>query len=313
MSRPSLQQSVEFLLDFGAVQKQSNDKLVVSELGHSLNKLPLPLELGLSLVAAVQYQCSAEVAMIACLIAEGGHKVFNQVRSEAGRQSFPPSSLKQRRAQEGDHVVYLDIFVAWSQQLGYMQQQQWCQDNGLSMTVLQRATVLHDTLLQAMQTSNIALTDVQPSFYLEGVANEQLSQAVRKSLCAGHLRQLAQLASSTDLQEGFWLTHQYTTQPCKVQLHRSSALTDCSAAKMVVYSQQSGWEGSDKDIRDVSALQPEWIAEVTAAVSFGNTDLASKFALVMDQMTKSTFETVLELVPQVGILDKKYNFLIRAF
>ena len=299
MCPPRLQVSLQFLKDFGAVEQQSDGSVAVLQLGKTLNRLPLSLELGLSLVAAVHYKCSIEVAMIACIVAEGGYKVFTRVRSEAGHQAFPASSLKQQRASDGDHLVYLDIFSAWMQFPDPKQQQTWCHDNNLSMTVLQRASVLLSALHEAMQASNIALVAFEPALDTELSADTQLSQAVRKSLCAGHLRQLAKLAAPSSLQEGFWLAHQYATHPCKVQLHRSSALTDHTAAAMVLYSKQSGWAGSEMDIRDVSSLQPEWITDIPREVDFCSQALVENFSALMAEMNRRTFKTSLDLVPQV--------------
>lgn len=90
--RSSLECSKQHLLQVGAVTADAAGHLSATRLGHLLAALPLRIEFGISILAAMQHQCSLEVAIIACMATRGGNRVF-QHSAQSSESEFAAVSV----------------------------------------------------------------------------------------------------------------------------------------------------------------------------------------------------------------------------
>ena len=241
MCRPSLDRSKENLIKLGALKEDSAGKLALTDIGEILVHMPVEIEMGLSIIAAVNLQCSEEVARVACMVATGGSRVFQQAQASG---AFA--------AQSGDHETYLNVFEAW---LANHKSQQWCSQQGLHSAVLEAA----DDILRKVH--RVMGQHLLPAVQFPGNDSRQRAEAVLQSLCAGYFRQLASAADPTDSKAGFWLVEDYDTNPKAVALHRGSVLSNKSQIHTVLFGQQLATGNGDKLLACVSQVQPQWVVQ----------------------------------------------------
>ena len=280
--RPSLDRSKEHLIKLGALKEDAAGKLATTNVGEILVHMPVQIEMGLSIIAAVNHQCSEEVARIACMVATGGSRVFRQGQQGQGQSSGAFA------AQSGDHVTYLNVFEAW---LANHKSQQWCDQQGLHSAVLEAADeILH-------KVHRVMGQHLLPTVQFPGNDSTQRSEAILQSLCAGHFRQLASAADPTDSKLGFWLVEDYESNPKAAGLHRGSVLLNTSQIHTVLFGQQLATGNGEKLLACVSQVDPQWV--VQAASGDG---AALQNAQAVKAMERKEYHVPVMPFPTVGCL-----------
>lgn len=212
--------------------------------------MPVQIEMGLSIMAAVSRQCSEEVARIACMIATGGSRVFRQTQGQSQSQAS-----KAFAAQSGDHETYLNVFEAW---LANQKSREWCSQQGLHSAVLEAADEILRKVHRVMGQNQL------PAVHFSGNDSSQRSTAIMQSLCAGYFRQLASAADPTDSAAGFWLVEDYDTNPKAAGLVRGSVLQNTSPVHTVLFGQQLATGNGNKVLACVSQVDPQWVVQAAS-------------------------------------------------
>lgn len=280
MCRPSLARSREHLLKLGALKEVSPGKLALTEAGQVLVNMPLEVEMGFSILAADRQQCSEEVAIIGCMAAAGGTRVF---RSGKGT---PPPSQSPFAAQSGDHETYLNVYEAW---LSNNQSQSWCDQHGLFSPVLEAASETLSKVHRVMGQHMLA-----PQQHPGGKSPHR-STAILQSLCAGYFRQLASAADPNDTKAGFWLVEDYDVNPKAAMLYRPSVLTDKSQVQTVLFGEQMAAGNGQNLLMHVSQVEPQWVVQGAA----GGSSAAIAAVQAVRTMQRQEYHVPVTPFPQV--------------
>ena len=240
--RSNLDSSERHLLKIGAITKAANGDLKATQLGQVLASLPVSLEFGSSIAAAVQHKCSHEVAVIACMATAAGNRVF-QSDCQPAQSAFA--------AKSGDPETYLNIFEAW---LGTSRNTAWCSQHRLISSALTAAEGLLTTVLAAMAHCN--LSDVS---FASSRHQTPRSDVIMQSLTMGFFQQTATSAGSGHRSQGhFFITDDYLTNPTSALLYNRSTLTAAaSTTSMVLFFSRSMLADGRHVIAGVGQIQSD--------------------------------------------------------
>ena len=254
--------------------------MTATQLGQVLVSLPISIEFGISIVAAVQHKCSREVAIIACMATAAGNRVF-QPKSQPTQSVFA--------AKSGDPETYLNVHQAWIQS---GKSSVWCKQHQLEESAIAAADDMLKRVLAAMARCNLAV--LQLSNTADPV---QRSGAIMQSLTTGFFQQTATAASQTMAQGRFFVTDQYMTSPTEAVLHDRSSLSaaDGNAVEMVLYFDRILTAGGRHILAGVGKIQPAW---VVAAASF-DPQLASSYQQTIHATEREQFHIILSSFPRM--------------
>ena len=277
--RANLDSSERHLLKIGAITKASNGALKATQLGQVLASLPVSLEFGISIAAAVQHKCSHEVAVIACMATAAGNRVFHS-DCQPAQSAFA--------AKSGDPETYLNIFEAW---LGTNKNTAWCSQHRLISSALTAAEGLLTTVLAAM--ARCSLSDVS---FASSRQQTSRSDAIMQSLTMGFFQQTATSAGSGTRSQGqFFITDDYLTNPTSALLHNRSTLNvAASSAGMVLFFSRSMLADGRHVIAGVGQIQSDWVVN---AARF-DPQLASHYAATIQATDRKQFHVVFSSMPQ---------------
>lgn len=254
--------------------------------------------MGLSIIAANGRQCSEEVAIIGCMAAAGGTRVFR-----AGQGTTHPSKTP-FAAPSGDHETYLNVYEAW---LSNNKSQQWCDQHGLHSPLLEAASEALSKVHRVMGQHML----VPQQF--PGSDMSQRSEAILQSLCAGYFRQLASAADPNDPKGGFWLVEDYDVNPKAAALYRSSVLSNQQDVHTVLFGEQMGIAtrqtsnsqaaGSQQPAFEnllvhVSKVEPSWVVQGAA----GTSGAALGIAQAVRNMERQEYKIRVTPFPQVSYI-----------
>lgn len=272
--------SKQHLLKLGAVTEASGGHLTATQLGQVLVSLPISIEFGISIVAAVQHQCSHEVAIIACLATAAGNRVF-QHNCQPVQSVFA--------AKSGDPETYLNVYQAW---IHNGKSSAWCMQHQLVESALVAADGMLGRVLAAMARCSLAV--MQLSSTADPV---QRSSAIMQSLTTGFFQQTATAASQTDAQGRFFVSDQYLTSPTEAVLHNKSSLSAANgnAIGMVLYFDRILTAGGRHILAGVGKIQSAW---VVAAASF-DPQLASRYQQTIHATEREQFHIILSSFPRM--------------
>lgn len=279
LCRPILECSKQHLLKLDAVKEGPPGQLSVTDVGRMLTAMPMDIELGLSIVAAVKLGCSEELAIIASMATVAGSRVFARGQSP----SASPFAAK-----SGDHETYLNVFEAW---LDNDKDPEWCQQQGLMAVSLEAADELLSKVHQAMGRNKL------PALQFSGRARLR-SAAIVQSLCSGYFHQLATAADLSSPKKGFWLVDQGQVNPRLASLHRSSVLNAQSGVTMVLFTQATAFADGKQMLCGVSKVEPAWALE---AASF-NGDTLQGLQQALEAMERTEYSVSLTALPEVSRL-----------
>ena len=260
--------------------------------------MPVQIEMGLSIIAAVGRQCSEEVARIACMVATGGSRVFRQTQGQSQASSI-------FAAQSGDHETYLNIFEAW---LANHKSQQWCDQQGLHSAVLEAA----DEILRKVH--RVMGQNLLPAVQFPGKDSSQRSKAILQSLCAGYFRQLASAADPTDSKAGFWLVEDYDTNPKAAGLHKGSVLLNTSPIHTVLFGQQLAAGNGEKLLACVSRVEDlQWVVQAASGdgLAVQNAQAVKAMERKEYHVSVTPFPTVSRLLDSLGAFSIATRHAIR--
>ena len=242
-----------------------------------LVSLPVSIEFGINIAAAVQHRCSHQVAIIACMATAAGNRVFQP-------DCQPPQSAF--AAKSGDPETYLNIFEAW---LASGRSSTWCSQHCLVFSALTAAEGLLTTALAAMtrcKLKDLSLSSSQPG----------RSDAIMQSLTTGFFQQTARsVGLGIKPNRQFFITGDYLTNPTSADLHNRSAFatTAGDSTCLVLYFSHSTLTSGKHVIAGVGQVQPEW---VTNAAAF-DPNLASTLLKTIQSADRKLFFTVISSFP----------------
>lgn len=232
MSRPSadcLARSLEMLHALGALDGEAR---LTREIGVPLAELPVDPLLGRILLASGEYSCGGEAATLAAML--------------TAQPIWMASAGEEARARlavvEGDLISWINIYRAW-EQAG--RSDAWCRRHHLSATALGRAAGIRTLLCQYMERHGL-----RPREHSQSVPN--LLRCIATGLFA-HAA-LAQADGSyrlvRDVSGG---------EGPVLYIHPSSVLFRRVPSCLLYWEVM---ETSRIYMREVTAINPEWLAEV---------------------------------------------------
>ena len=286
-----MESSKQHLLKLGAVTEATGGHLTATQLGQVLVSLPISIEFGISIVAAVQHKCSREVAVIACMATAAGNRVF-QHNCQPTQSVFA--------AKSGDPEMYLNVYQAWIQN---SKSSVWCRQHQLVESALVAAQDMLGRVLEAMARCNLAV--MQLSITGDPV---QRSNAIMQSLTTGFFQQTATAASQSDADGRFFVTDQYLTSPTHAVLHNRSSLSaaDGNAIGMILYFDHILTANGRHILAGVGKIQPAW---VVAAAAFDPL-LASRYQQTIHATEREQFHIILSSFPRMVSTTSLLNIMI---
>lgn len=237
MNRPSadcLARSLEMLHALGALDGEARLTL---EVGVPLAELPVDPLLGRILLASGEYGCGGEAATLAAMLT--AQPIWMASAGEEARTKLAVA--------EGDLISWINIYRAW-EQAG--RSDTWCRRHNLSATALGRAAGIRTLLCQYMERHGL-----RPREHSQSVPN--LLRCIATGLFANAA--LAQADGSYRLVRASSGGGGDGGEGPVLYIHPSSVLFR-RAPSCLLY-----WEVMETSriyMREVTAIDPEWLAEV---------------------------------------------------
>ncbi|KAK9797437.1 hypothetical protein WJX73_004192 [Symbiochloris irregularis] len=223
--RASLEQSQQHLRKHKAIEEDaSSGRISITKKGRMLNSLCMSVELGISILAAHEYGCSAE-------------------------EELPFA------APSGDMETYLNVYQAWA---AAGKSTQWCKANGIKPAMLSDA----DDLLKKVHRALGKIP--MPISGFEGGPSAQRTAAIMRSLAAGFFLQAAVASEPGNPKRPFWLMDGYAVNPTSADLDMGCALRNFTGAEHVIYLQRSMKRDGSPLLMCVSRVEPAWLEEAAS-------------------------------------------------
>lgn len=237
--RDSLNRSQTHLLRMGAIAESPNGSMLITNTGLALSAMPVDFEMGVSILHAISLSCSEEVAIIACVSAAAGGRLFTK----------NGSALNSFAAASGDHETYLNVYEAWASS---GKDPAWCHQQGVSASSLNIADEMLCKVHAAMGRHQLPTTQFQGSAAAR-------STAILQSLCAGYFHQVATPADPTSAKTLFWLMEDFDVNPTSATLHRRSALYKQTGTGMVLFTSQTAYADGARVLCGMSKVEDDWV------------------------------------------------------
>eukprot|EP00762_Andalucia_godoyi_P000135 ANDGO_02245.mRNA.1 putative pre-mRNA-splicing factor ATP-dependent RNA helicase DEAH3 len=228
-----MMRALELLHSLGALDDDCN----LTHDGHLLAEFPLDPQLSKMIVASPKFHCSNEAVILASMLSVQPPFVRPK---EKDREREADESHRDFQHSEGDHLTLLEVYTAYKSQ-PRSSVDVWCRRRYLNPRSLRMADDICTQLVRLMQKLRLPLLSPRDS--------RELYASVQKTVIAGFFMQVAHLERA-----GFWMVVK-DNQP--VLLHPSTSIT--YKPEWVVYN-EFVWT-SQKYIRTVTAVSPEWLIE----------------------------------------------------
>ncbi|KAL7753895.1 hypothetical protein RI367_000827 [Sorochytrium milnesiophthora] len=237
--------ALELLYSLGALDEHS--RLTIPN-GMRMSELPVEPMLAKMLLAAVQFKCVREILIIAAMLS-----VENIFITPAKQRQEADEQRLRFTVEEGDHISYLNVYLAFMQS---KQSSQWCAKRYLNFKSLSRAFAIRRQLAKYLQRYDIATgsTALDQNAQDEGDSDDDGkpdTTAIRKCIVSGFFAHAA-LAQP----DGSYRTVRDGTQ---LWMHPSSCLFK-RAPKCVVFHEVV--ETNRPFMRDVTAIEQDWLTEL---------------------------------------------------
>ena len=223
----------------GAIAEGPDGSMSVTNTGLALSAMPVDMEMGVSILHGISLSCSEEVAIIACVSAVAGGRLFT--KNGSAMHNFAAAS--------GDHETYLNVYEAWARN---GKDPSWCHQQGVSASSLDIADEMLSKVHAAMGRHQL------PTVQFQGSASAR-SAAILQSLCAGYFHQVATPADPASAKTLFWLMEDFDVNPTSATLHRRSVLYKQTNTGMVLFASQTAYADGARVLCGVSKVEDEWV------------------------------------------------------
>jgi pre-mRNA-splicing factor ATP-dependent RNA helicase DHX15/PRP43 len=139
------------LRQFYAVNQEGN----ITDLGRVIAKLPIKVELAVSLFLSQFLYCSDEMISLISMIeaTDGGAHLFLRPKGQHARAEVDDAKLRFRHV-TGDHLTLFNVYMAWRQATLDGDEESFLRENWLHGNVLRAADQLRSRLLDIVDTSH---------------------------------------------------------------------------------------------------------------------------------------------------------------
>jgi ATP-dependent RNA helicase DHX8/PRP22 len=237
--REALVRSLELLYALGALGGDGR----LSAAGRKMARFPLEPMAARAILAGHDEACAEDVIAVVSMLTTDNvfREVSRDVASGGSRQKNP--GREQYAREEGDHATLLAVFRAFSK-CGAKRKKEFCAANGVHLRSMQKARSIFDQLSRAAQSEGVALTS----------AGDE-SAPVTRALAAGFFLNVARRQA-----DGSFKT---VSTGQRLGIHPSSVLFQ-RPPEMILFNELV--KTNRLYARDVSAVAPEWLAEVSPRV-----------------------------------------------
>lgn len=225
----------------GALDNMGN----LAPLGQKMSEFPMEPSLAKILIMSVDYQCSEEMLTIVSMLSVP--TVFyrpkeRQEESDAARERFYVA--------ESDHLTLLHVYSQWRNN-GF--KDSWCNRHFLHAKLLRKAREVRAQLEDILKSQKLALVSCGTDW-----------DVIRKCITSGYFHQAARVKGIGE--------YRNCRTGVPMHLHPTSALYGLGyTPDFVVYHELT--LTSKEYMGTVTAVDPHWLAELGAYVSFSNSSV----------------------------------------
>ncbi|CAK4071413.1 unnamed protein product [Aphanomyces euteiches] len=213
-----------------------NDRGELTKLGRRMAEFPLDPMMSKALLASEKYGVVEQVLTV-CAMLSVNNTIFYRPKDKAVHADN--ARLNFARGGGGDHIALMNVYNQWVET---QYSTQWTYENYIIGRALKTARDIREQLA--------ALCD---RVEIEKSSNEQNTEAVRKSICAGYFYNTAKLDSSG--------SYKTIKQTHTVAIHPSSVLVKLEEMpRWVVYHELAFT--TKEYMRSVIPIKPEWLIEI---------------------------------------------------
>jgi pre-mRNA-splicing factor ATP-dependent RNA helicase DHX15/PRP43 len=216
--------------------------------GRALGLLPVDPYLAEIILCSQEYGCSDEIVLIVAMIEATDGGTMMQIMDTQEDKKVAPQKLRPLRHPRGDHLTYLNVYMAWRSARIASTEREFCAEHALRMSVLQTADRTRKELIIRLHQTKVPLISQDPTD-LEYYVN------IVKALAAGNY---LKVAKRNDAKGG---THYITMRAGReVELYPSVQLGGNSGdTEFVLYNKHVAIKGQPDRLRLVTSVRPEWL------------------------------------------------------
>ena len=237
--REALVRSLELLYALGALGGDGR----LSAAGRKMARFPLEPMAARAILAGHDEACAEDVIAVVSMLTTDNvfREASRDVANDRQRQKNP--GREQYAREEGDHATLLAVFRAFSK-CGAKRKKDFCAANAVHLRSMQKARAIFDQLSRAAQSEGVALAS----------AGDE-SAPVLRALAAGFFLNVARRQA-----DGSFKT---VSTGQRLGIHPSSVLFH-RPPEMILFNELV--KTNRLYARDVSAVAPEWLAEMSPRV-----------------------------------------------
>ena len=237
--REALVRSLELLYALGALGGDGR----LSAAGRKMARFPLEPMAARAILAGHDEACAEDVIAVVSMLTTDNvfREASRDVANDRQRQKNP--GREQYAREEGDHATLLAVFRAFSK-CGAKRKKDFCAANAVHLRSMQKARAIFDQLSRAAQSEGVALAS----------AGDE-SAPVLRALAAGFFLNVARRQA-----DGSFKT---VSTGQRLGIHPSSVLFQ-RPPEMILFNELV--KTNRLYARDVSAVAPEWLAEMSPRV-----------------------------------------------
>jgi pre-mRNA-splicing factor ATP-dependent RNA helicase DHX15/PRP43 len=216
--------------------------------GRALGLLPVDPYLAEIILRSPKYGCSDEIVSIVAMIEASDGGTMLQVMDTQEDKKIAPQKLRPLRHPRGDHLTYLNVYMAWRSAGIAGTQKEFCAEHALRMSVLQTADRTRKELIQRLHKTKVPLISQDPR-------EPEYYPNIVKALAAGNF---LKVAKRSDAKGG---THYITMRAGRdVELYPSVQLGGNSGdTEFVLYNKHVAIKGQPDRLQLVTSVRPEWL------------------------------------------------------
>ena len=237
--REALVRSLELLFSLGALDKTGK----LSAVGKKMSRFPLEPMAAKAIIAAGDEGCAEDTISVLSMLTTDS--VFRQHTKSSAPVGQRDKNLgrEQYARKEGDHVTLLEVFRAF-RACGMKRRKEWCHANGVNLRAMLKALEIHGQLSRAAESEGIELKS----------GGEETAPLLR-SMVAGYF-----LNTARKQPDGSFRT---VSTGQRLVIHPSSVLFQ-QPPETIFFNELV--KTNRLYARDVSAILPEWLAEMSPHV-----------------------------------------------
>lgn len=227
-------------------------------LGTRMAELALPPMMAKALLKSLEpeFACTSEMLTIAAMCSLQATGNTNIWFSHEGQRSAAEFSRRKFAAEEGDHLTYLNVFIAFT--TNGKRDQRWCQQHHLSHSAMTKAVAIRAQLSRSISRFGVSFQD-QP---LNGTSQPagDLSSRILKCLTEGYFMNVARMNSM----DGTFrpLTSRAQKDSLVMYAHPTSLMFNRKADYVTFHELLE--TGDKLYIKDISKIERNWCIEAGA-------------------------------------------------